>query len=264
MVYAIYIAAAAAVGLLIGFVVLSIGWLRKTVSRNIRSKTLGLLSVYDELLEKKSRELAAKAAASEETPVRTDSPVGQGPVTAAQLSAPPSLRASELLDMAERSGGAVYRDREIGGLYLKIRENFSFRLDELLTVLDCSPREWGGPASRLLEQLDYDTVYRLSTISAEEQIQVLKEALPAEGVSLLDAYLQTHPSFCMLEFYDHLRALADMEPKPACLRVPSGVVMGRMTQNDVAIIPDAEICDGFQLEDGRVLYDYSIKARELS
>ena len=183
MVYAIYIAAAAAVGLLIGFVVLSIGWLRKTVSRNIRSKTLGLLSVYDELLEKKSRDLAARAAVSEETPGRTDSPVGQGPVTAAQLSAPPSLRASELLDMAERSGGAVYRDREIGGLYLKIRENFSFRLDELLTVLDCSPREWGGPASRLLEQLDYDTVYRLSTISAEEQIQVLKEALPAENAT---------------------------------------------------------------------------------
>ena len=59
MVYIIYIAAAVAVGLLIGFVTLSIMWLRKSVSENIRSKTVGLLSIYDDLLEEKSRELTA-------------------------------------------------------------------------------------------------------------------------------------------------------------------------------------------------------------
>ena len=39
MIYAIYIAAAAVVGVLIGLVILSIAWLRKAVSNNIRSKT---------------------------------------------------------------------------------------------------------------------------------------------------------------------------------------------------------------------------------
>ena len=59
MIYAIYIAAAAVVGVLNGLVILSIAWLRKSVSNNIRSKTTELISVYDELLEEKSSELAA-------------------------------------------------------------------------------------------------------------------------------------------------------------------------------------------------------------
>ena len=62
MIYAIYIAAAAVVGVLIGFVVLSVTWLKKTVAKNIRSKTTELISVYDDLLEEKSRELAALEA----------------------------------------------------------------------------------------------------------------------------------------------------------------------------------------------------------
>ena len=37
MIYAIYIAAAAVVGVLMGFVVLSVTWLKKTVAINIRS-----------------------------------------------------------------------------------------------------------------------------------------------------------------------------------------------------------------------------------
>lgn len=46
MIYAIYIAAAAVVGVLIGFVVLSVTWLKRTVAKNIRSKTTELISVY--------------------------------------------------------------------------------------------------------------------------------------------------------------------------------------------------------------------------
>ena len=56
--YAVYVAAAAAIGLLIGFVTLSIGWLRKNVMHSIRNKTLSLLDTYDDLLEEKSRELS--------------------------------------------------------------------------------------------------------------------------------------------------------------------------------------------------------------
>lgn len=263
MVYMIYIAAAVAVGLLIGFVTLSIIWLRKTVSGNIRSKTVGLLSVYDDLLEEKSRELAAveeRIRQSEDSQAK-ETAEKEPPQAAPQPSTAP-MKASEMLDMAERTGGAAYRDDAVGGLYQKIRSSFSFRLGEILPDLSETPVS-GGPAGRLLAQLEFDTVYRLSTMPESDQQTILRECLPQEGVALLDAYLGSHPTFSVLAFYDHLRSLAAEEPKPACLHVPVGTVAAETDCGGVQIIPDSEICEGFQLEDGNFLYDYCIKAREL-
>ena len=263
MIYAIYIAAAMAVGLLIGFVALSIIWLRKTVSNNIRSKTVGLLSVYDDLLEEKSRELAAIEADLQQ---HTDSQPGESAAKPgsqnSQQPSMPTLRASEMLDMAERSGGAVYRDEAVGSVYRKIRGHFSFRVEELLPVFTHASAA-GGPAGKLLSELDFDTVFRLSTMPEEDQKSILREAFSPEEIALLDAYLETHSVFHVLEFYDSLRSIADTEPKPACLRVPAGVVPEAMTRDGVQIVPDSEICEGFQLEDGNFLYDYCIKSREL-
>ncbi len=265
MVYAIYIAAAAVIGLLIGLVTLSILWLRKTVLRNIRSKTVGLISVYDELLERKSRKLADAGTQGEAETDRAAASAAEDAAPARQPAAAP-LRASELLGMAERSGGAVYRDRAIGGIYLKIRENFSFRMDEILPLLaDTAETANEGPACRLLKELKYDTVYRLSTMLPEEQKEILRETLPADGVRLLDDHLRSHPSpFSVLNFYDQLRDLADAEPKGVFLRVPRGSAPERVECGGVVVIPDDEICEGFQLEEGQILYDYCIKERELS
>ena len=264
MVYVIYIAAAVAVGLLIGFVTLSILWLRRNVSENIRSKTVGLLSVYDELLEQKSRELAAMEAEIEKT---GDAQVEKD--TAPSLAQPEStepvaqpLQASEMLNMAERSGGAVYRDDAMGSLYRKIRQNFSFQVGELLPSFGMTPVS-GGPAGQMLSQLEFDTVFRLSTLPESDQQTVLRECLPQEGIALLDAYLGSHPAFSALAFYDHLKSIAATEPKPACLRVPADMMVDKVDCGGVQVIPDNEICEGFQLEDGNFLYDYCIKAREL-
>ena len=115
MIYAIYIAAAAVVGVLIGFVVLSVTWLKKTVAKNIRSKTTELISVYDDLLEEKSRELAALEAKQAAIPQQSVS--SREPETAQAEAVAATLPASEMLGMAERSGGAVYRDDTVGKTY---------------------------------------------------------------------------------------------------------------------------------------------------
>ena len=115
MVYAVYILAAAGVGLLIGFVVLSIALLRKTVSSNIRSKTISLMSVYDELLEQKSRELAQMTAdidlMTKESTEEANSHILQNFSGSEQKA--PQLGAAEIMNMQERSGGTLYRDDAI-------------------------------------------------------------------------------------------------------------------------------------------------------
>lgn len=176
MIYAIYIAAAAVVGVLIGFVVLSVTWLKRTVAKNIRSKTTELISVYDDLLEEKSRELAALEAKQAAIPQQSVS--SREPETAQAEEVAAALPASEMLGMAERSGGAVYRDDTVGKTYLKIRENFSFRMEELLAAVSDVPKAQNSVAGRLLEQLDYDTIFHLATMDANDQVAILRGRFP--------------------------------------------------------------------------------------
>lgn len=263
MTYAIYIAAAAVIGLLIGFVAMSVDWLRKTVLRDIRSKTMGLLSVYDELLEEKSRDLRRMAQTEEQAKPADEDRGGQETEYAKPPAAAVQLPAAAL-SMIERAGASVYRDGSAGGLYRMIRGNFSFRVEELLPGLEPVSAGTPGPAGRLLRELAFDTVYQLSTLQADEQAEILREVLPEEAKGLLESYLKGNKRFSALAFYDSLRALADAEPKTACLRVPSEIVSERQMLGGIEIIPDHEICEGFQVEEGRLLYDYCIKARELN
>lgn len=255
MSYLIYIAAAVVIGLLIGFVALSIGWLKKTVLRNIRSKTMGLLSVYDELLEQKSleiqeaeaekRRLEAAAMVPEETPIPED----EAPV-AAYIPGDMGL-------------GADYRDGNLGGVYRKIRQNFSYRVDELVPELTRKAVQGPGPAERLLQELSWDTVYRLSTLPAEEQIVVLRESLAPEAQQLVEDYNDSAQHFSALEFYDYLRSRAEAEPKPVRLRVSPERWERDEDYPGLEILADEQICEGFQVEAEHQLYDYCIKAREL-
>lgn len=262
MVYAVYIAAAVAVALLIGFVVMSIAMLRQTVLSNIRSKTISLISVYDDLLDEKSRALT-RLEADQEAEAEKRAEAGQN-ADSGDPAAVPKLKASEMMDIAQRAGGAMYRDEAMGGVYRKIRENFSFRLDDILPALRSDTEAAVSPAAELREALDYDTVWRLSTLPEESQLAVLRDTLSGEQAELLNAYLARHEKFNVLDFYENLRAIAELEQGSARLRVPQGLVPEILTQNGVEIIPDAGICEGFQLEEGNVLYDYCIKTRELS
>ena len=264
MVYAVYIAAAAVIGLLIGFVALSVLWLKKTVLKNIRSKTLELISVYDVLLEEKSRRLKeldrqeiTEVSGHEETNNEVNADLPKGSDRA-------GLCASELLGMTERSGGAIYRERMLGELYSKIRSNFSFNTDEIISQLsEKKTSEKESPANKILRELNPDTVYRLSELEPEAQVTILREAFGEENAELIDNYLKKHAVFNALDFYDYLLFLAAVKNNSIKLSVPKGAIPERTEYGDVTVIPDDEICEGFLLEENNILYDYCIKAREL-
>lgn len=264
MVYAVYIAAAAVIGLLIGFVALSVLWLKKTVLKNIRSRTLELLSVYDELLEKKSsrlNELEHQAAiVAEQDREQTGSRM-----SAQQESEKEAVRSnSGLSGMTKQNGADAYRDPMLGDIYRKIRENFSFYPDEIIEILTESKLpEHENPAGDLLQELNPDTVYRLSCLEPETQLAILRESLGTKEAELLDDYMKKHRTFGVLEFYDDLFFRAETENTHAILNVPKSACSGSLELESVTVLPDEEICEGFWLEEGRMLYDYCIKAREL-
>lgn len=259
MLYA-YIGAAAVIGLLIGFVLLCVIWISRKVSDGIRAKTLDLVSAYDALLETRSRELAeaeAKLRRCQGTSQAGDS-AGFSP-PAAEGTAP----GGSILNAAEKIGAAAYRDAAVGQTYQKIKG--AFRLDPggiLQSLRESAGARQVGPATALLEELPYETVYQLSTLPGETQRQILRESLNDGALALLEEYQAAHRAFSAIGFYDYLKAAAAMEPQPPCLRV-SPLDQG-VYPDDIKVIVDPDICEGFQIEFNNTLYDYCIKGRELS
>lgn len=255
--YAIYIGAAAVIGLLIGVTALSVGLLRKTVMKNIRSRTRGLISIYDTLLEEKSRQLADMEPVSDE---QDEVQEKKEPKAKARAVLPSS---SELLTTMRQTGATAYRDGAVGGIYKIIRENFAFSPEQVVDALKPQKAKT-GPAGRLLSKLTFDAAYELSTLPAQEQIGVLQEILSEEEFALVTAYNGTHKAFRILEFYDELKAMEWAETQPVRVRMSREMAASVSAGEGVEVIPDDGICEGYEIEVEHVLYDYSIRARELS
>lgn len=259
MLYA-YAGAAAVVGLLIGFVLLCVIWISGKVSDSIRMKTIDLVSAYDLLLETRSRELAE----AEEKIKQYQTAPAADKLTADSLqvsrcAAPNGF----ILNAAERIGTAAYRDPAVGQTYQKIKGAFRTEPAAILQSLQkAAGKQVVGPATILLSELSYDTVYQLSALPGEEQSQILQESLNDNALALLNDYQAAHKTFSIIGFYDYLQAVSAMEPQPPRLRVSpfdKGVY-----PDGIEVIVDPDICEGFQIEFNNTLYDYCIKGRELS
>ena len=260
----IIIAAAIVVGLLIAFVALSVRLLAQRVSKSIRTKATELLSTYDELLEKKSLELkklnSAVARKREELFRLKESATGE--TAAAEESVSQEQDSSIILSVAEKMGNASYHDGRVGGVYQKIRSAFSH--DPLDAIRELVPDVGEkGPATVLLEQLSYDTVYQLATLSEEDQVAVLADTLDADGLRLLQQYTAQHSHFQAIGFYDFLKNRAMAEPQPVILRMPETANVGWLPSG-VNVQIDNDICEGFVLEANNQLYDYCVRKSEIS
>ena len=263
-----YLAVAIVIGLMIGFVTLCVIWTVRVVSQSIRGRSISLLSTYDGLLESRSRMLQdlkeelEQTRASLEELRKAGSPAGETVEPQIQEGDPMAI-----LKAVERVSGTEYRDKDAGAVYRRIRENFS--LDPRRVIFDLALREGIAEekrAGRLLEKLNYDTVYRLSTLPGEDQQTLLAEVLEPEERALLEEYAGLHPRFDSIGFYDFLQARAAEEPGPIYLRVSPTVaaeVALRRFPSQVQVVVDQEICEGFQVEADNMLYDYCIKMREM-
>ena len=259
MLYA-YVGAAALVGLLIGFVLLCVIWISRKVSEGIRMKTIDLVSAYDTLLETRSRELAEVEQKIKQCQAAS-APVGATAASEQEIGC--VTPSGSILNAAERIGTAAYRDATVSMTYRKIKGAFQA---EPLEILRSLRQETGtqisGPATCLLADLPYDTVYQLSTLPGEMQCQILQESLNEDALALLRDYQTAHRNFSAIGFYDYLQAVAAMEPQPPRLRISP--LDQRTYPDGVEVIVDPDICEGFQIEFNNTLYDYCIKGRELS
>ena len=259
----IYLAVAVVIGILIGLVTLCVIWTMRVVSQSVRDRSLTLLSTYDGLLEERSQQLKeldqelARARAELEQ-VKQGGPAVVPVVMEDTAEGDPMA----FLKAVERISGTEYRDAGGGTLYRKIRENFDLAPEDVLPAFTERAVQQAGPAGKLLEKLEYEAIYRLSTLPWEEQLELLSQVLLPEERELVEDYAALHRQFDSIAFYDYLQSRAAEESGPVCLRVPP---TGRAVScpGRVRVVVDEEICEGFQVEVDNMLYDYCVKMREM-
>ena len=113
----------------------------------------------------------------------------------------------------------------------------------------------------LMDTLNFDTVYQLETVPAEEQLQVLDETLKEEQHELFLEYvkgLEKPLNFSVLSFLDWLR-LQRSEEDPT-LYVYTGEKQDNLDHmaSNVKTCYDENICEGVRLVYQNQVYDYSI------
>lgn len=254
---------AVVIGILIGFVTLCVVWTTRVVGQSVRDRSVSLLSTYDGLLEDRSHRLKELDEELERAKAELEQLKQAGQAeTPAPAEAPAEGDPMAFLRAVERISGTEYRDAGGGTLYRRIRENFDLAPEDVLPSFAGRGARQTGPAGRLLEKLEYEAVYRLSTLPREEQLELLKQVLAPEERELLADYAALQPQFDSIGFYDYLQSRAAEEPGPVCLRVAPTAAPGDYS-GQVQVIVDEEICEGFQVEVNNMLYDYCVKMREM-
>lgn len=258
----IYLAVAVVIGVLIGFVALCVAWTVHVVGQNIRDRSISLLSTYDGLLEDRSRSLRKLDAELKRVRAELEQSKSEERVEPSAVRETGQPDPVAFLRTVERISGTEYRDGAAGELYRWVRANFDRAPEEVLAELPDDADSRGGPAGELLAKLDYDSVYQLSTLPENEQLEVLSQVLSEEETVLLEDYNSAHSHFDCIAFYDYLQSRAAEEPKAVCLRV-SPTAARKEYPERVRVIVDEDICEGFQVETSNLLYDYSIKMKEM-
>ncbi|MDD6159718.1 MAG: LapA family protein [Oscillospiraceae bacterium] len=238
---------------LIGFVLLVLRSLTISAGIRIRADMVKLLQSYDRILEEKSREIKRLQKELEEMP---DPAARPEPVQSEPVSTEPQERGSASIPEA-----AEYRHSAFGDSYGAVRDYFMLsEQDKQALVEQVRKEEAGTPrgaaAAALRQSLSYDTVFRMTLLSPEEQLRLLDTSLNDNDWTLLRDFCeeQGDTPFNITRFCDWLEELSHLE---------SGEILVRGS-GDASGDGQNGICEGIRIVVGNKLYDYSIDEREIS
>ncbi len=245
--------------LLVGLVLILLNSLAATAGIRIRADMARLLTSYDRLIDAKSGELHSL----QEEIAKRQREKESGPC-------PPDMSLTENGAPSGPSGipgSASYRTKALPGGYGVIRDHFRLGPEERTQIV-CrvdrltkgTPRGRGTAAARLRADLSFDTVFRIAQLPSAEQLEILDTTLDDQGWVLLRDFYdeQLGRDFDVTRFYEWLKELCILEADGLAVRCGDRTV----SLEEGAEYRD-DICEGIQVVSGNLLYDFSLKEREI-
>jgi hypothetical protein len=243
------------------FFVLIIRTLSGRVGKFAQNNMLRQSSVFDELILKK-----------EETYKDICDSVAEAEAKLAALEGKHESHASRPAESADyfAVNKGDYKDPAFAEEYREIRENFVFdqeeKLKEVMSMLPVgSESEETKAARRILSETDADTIYQLSTMSAEDQQHILKEVFDQPQNNLLEEYeAQRDPAtpFESYKFFEWLKIYIFRTSAQIKVRTATSKTISSPPTIDIA--RDDTLCEGMYIISQGKMYDYSVRNKEIS
>lgn len=243
---------------LIGFVLSVILTLANTASNKIRQDMNKVLDSYNHLLNKKmeeynSRNILLKENENEEddsTETVISKPIEHVLNNFQGLSSSSFVRREASHRIASLAEGYDAIKNEFRGYASDIDETyFQVMSDKKLN------NNFEKAILRLNEELHADSIYELSLLPNNEQLEFFKDTLNLKDMIVLEKYLEIQrKKFSSIEFYDWIKTNAISVSEDVEIRSGDSTTKG---------IYDPSICEGCQIVTGNKLFDFSISKRDI-
>lgn len=162
-----------------------------------------------------------------------------------------------------------YMNPDFSRGYKQIRENFLYDKGSLVRRMtqyfQDDPEDGVTLAARaIIEMMDSDTCYLLSTLSPEDQFEVLSDTFDMKQNVLLKVYEGVEPNFEGFEFVNWLKEYIFKNGNDIVVR--TGMASDNFDAIDDRIRTefDDSLIEGLYVIHKGILYDYSIRGKEIS
>lgn len=248
----IFLAVVIVMALLNGFMYIAVKRLADSVGKQIRSQSLRLFSIYNQVQTTTTEDHGQVAQ-------------GQGAAALTGEERTSTDRETAIADIVSKSilkKQPQYRNARFASDYITLKKRFNLDKDELMKTV-IHQEITVGPAAGILDKLSLDSVYKLSSIDAKNQEKILKDLLTQEQISYIDNIMSEVKEFDIAALYYKLRMLAQVEDGKVHVLVPEDSSFLGAVPPHIAVESSQDICEGVQVLIGNTLYDYSIGKREI-
>ena len=261
----IFLAVLVVVAFLILFIFVAIHQTALKIREQVRGRYLEELSMFDQLYEEKMDRLKAireeqellnsnimkKEGSSSETQEYTKEPAADGGVQTA--SAPGGD-----IPVSRLSSPDFFEE------YRYVKNAFVQNWDSLIRAAAADEPDvmWqiGKIAEKILQILPKETVFSMSTLEPDEQMEILNECLDERSKELLNWYQENEKEeqapFEILSFWSYVKEMADLYNSE--ITVYTSDRNYQAPEPGVRTVYDDTICEGIRIRRGSRVYDYSL------
>ena len=165
--------------------------------------------------------------------------------------------------VADNINETSYKNSDFKNDYKVLKEEMSFNKQDVIKDVirneDDGLSVLGKIAIRLKDGISFDTIYKLSTLSSDEQLNVLESSFDPNEKLILNQYLkQNKNSFNSIEFFDYVNQVAKMEDPNFYVKTGWKNDDFNNIDRKVVTVYDEEITEGVKIVHKDKVYDYSI------
>lgn len=221
-----------------------------------KNNMLRQVTAYDEIIESKNREL--KDIQEEIDFVKAE---------LRNRDSNPKLVNNAIQSNYSIINSSKYAEQGFADKYKKIKDSFLFDtevyLNKIIKSVDRDDNSY-LIARQILDRINLDICYELSTLREEDQYSILSACFSQEENNLLKRFLEEVKKFDCVNFVDWLKDVTFHKNTQIVIRTNDQRDNFNLFNSNIVTEYDKDICEGFYIIANGYFYDFSINANEVS